>query len=111
MNTRAWSAAALMLLLLAAGCSSGSNEVSQECTEAMARTAAETDVSAADPLIERTLDVCVDAVEWIAALQQHPEAMGLKSPDFVDDFAVYTACGNDRVSRVCADAAERGVLD
>lgn len=81
------------------------------CEDSMADAAAEPDPTAADPLIERTLIFCADAVDWIAALQRHPAAMGLKSRDAVTDFAVYTACGNDRTSRVCADAAARGVLD
>jgi hypothetical protein len=95
----------------ASGTPATTSGISASCLDAMAAAAAEVDSTAADPLIRRTLSVCSDAVEWIAALQQHPAAMGLNARAAVNDLDVVAACGDDRSSPVCEDAARRGVLD
>lgn len=118
-RVRAWTLVALVILVLIvlilvitrplgdAGGDSDSGP-SAECLGAMETAAAELDSAAADPLIIATLSECGTADEWLAALEQHPGAMGLTERAEIGDFNLLAACVGQLETPVCADAAEKG---
>lgn len=84
--------------------------VSPACDQAMAVAAAEPDGARADPLIVATLTACTAVDEWLSALRTHPAALGLTGPEYVSDLDLQAACGADRETPVCAQAAAMGRL-
>jgi hypothetical protein len=101
-------AAALLLGLSTNGCGGDDESVSATCDSAMRAAAAETDSRQANPLIIRTLSACGSADEWLAALEDHPAAIGLTERAKIDDVALESACPNQDAKPVCADAIEDG---
>jgi hypothetical protein len=103
--------AAALMLLLATGCVGGQADTSAECLTAMETAAAEPDSAKANPLIVETLRVCPDADQWLAALREHPAAMGLNERAEIGPVSLLAACGNATNTPVCTNARERGMLD
>lgn len=84
--------------------------VSKRCMRSMRRAANESDIEKADPLIVASLDACKSAAEWLTALRRHPAAMGLMAAVDVGETDLIAACGSNRRTAVCRDAAQRGQL-
>jgi len=78
----------------------------------MVAAGAESDPTAADPLIVATLSKCSTADEWYAGLRAHPEAFGLttRAKIGVNDMELRNACYRNEQKPVCADAAKHGRL-
>ena len=104
MNRGAAALAAVGVLILA-GCGGSEPDVSAECLEAMRAAAGERDPERADPLIAASLDACKTAEEWLAALREHPAAMGLTERATIDDQSHELACYAFPDTAVCRDAA------
>lgn len=88
-------------------------EPSIGCLDAMAVAADETDPSAADPLIVATLSACQTSDEWLAALREHPGALGLTDGAVgtnreSDDLSLQVVCYANADTPVCQDAADAG---
>lgn len=91
-----------------ASCSTDVREASAECNTAMERAASERDSARAEPLIDATLDACQSAEEWLTALRDHPEAMGLTSRATIGEVDLQSACvPRNSNTRVCKDAVNR----
>lgn len=88
--------------------------VSPACSDAMATAAAEPDLERSTPLIKATLSACGSLDEWLTALRQHPAALALTGPEFVDGTEVQSSCGPpgapERTTHVCSEAEQRGIL-
>jgi hypothetical protein len=82
------------------------NEPSGECLDAMEMAAAETNVEAADPLIGDTLSACSSADEWLAALEEHPGAMGLTARAEIGNMDLEVVCWGNEGTPVCQDAID-----
>jgi hypothetical protein len=80
------------------------------CRIAMTTAADETDITAAEALVVATLDACQTADEWLAALREYPEALGLTEFAELTDLDLQTACYGNGATAVCADAARQGRL-
>ena len=106
-----WIAAAAAIAIFALfGSASLETDVSEQCEGSMRRAAAEPDSTKADPLIRATLTACSSADEWLAALELHPGAMGLNERAEIGEMDLQVACFGYENTRVCRDAAERGML-
>ncbi len=103
--------AATLMLLLVTACVGSEADTSAECLTAMEAAAAEPDSAKAKPLIVETLTVCPDADQWLAALREHPAAMGLNERAEIGPVDLLAACGSAPTTPVCTDARERGMLD
>lgn len=99
-----------LLVIAACGDGESSSSVSIECDSAMRRAAAETDLEASDALIVATLNACSSADEWLAALREHPAAMGLTERATIGDIELQAACFGSEETRACRDAAADGRL-
>jgi hypothetical protein len=109
MTSRRWLVG--MALVLATACSPDATEqVSSNCDRAMREAAAETDPTAANPLIVDTLSACSTADEWLAGLREHPGAMGLTERAEFSDERLRAPCYGNEATPVCRDAAEGGRL-
>jgi hypothetical protein len=133
MNVKALSAASLLLGLVACS-STGQTAVSTSvassgppvasipttvptmvipssgCRRAMEVAAAEPDPARADPLIRASLDACLTADEWLAALKEYPKAMGLTATADIGDRELQAACYGSERRAVCVDAQAGGRL-
>lgn len=89
-----------------AGCGTAGEDVSAECVESMRVAAAESDPSRADPLIGATLDACKTAEEWLAALREHPGAMGLTERATIDEATLEVPCWSFAETAVCRDVGQ-----
>lgn len=74
------------------------NQLSSPCFDAMEKASLEPDSTLAEPLLKETASACSGRSEWMAALEEYPEAMGftIAYPDSID-----TLCLNYRNSRTC----------
>jgi hypothetical protein len=57
------------------------------------------------------LDECATASEWIAAARQHPDAIGLSDPEFIDEDSIYGQCALHMDTAVCRDAVSVGMIE
>jgi hypothetical protein len=83
---------------------------SGSCRHAMEVAAAEPDPAKADPLIRASLDACLSADEWLAALKEYPKAMGLATTADIGDRDLQAACYGSERRAVCVDAQAGGRL-
>ncbi len=103
-------AGALLFVLTACGEGDG-GAPSAACVDSMETAAGEPDLEASNQLIVDTLDTCGGVDEWIAAVEQHPGALGLTERAEISDLNVQAACFGNEDTKVCRDAADQGILN
>lgn len=88
-------------------------EPSEECTAAMREAASSYNTASDDDfaaLVTRALEGCAGTAAWFAAAREHPGALGLVGPEFVDDLALQGWCYRNAGTSTCRDAIERGIV-
>lgn len=79
------------------------------CSSSAEAAAAETDATAAEPLISATLDACTTVSEWMSAIQDHPGVMGMADGFIPQLLDLQTVCYSYPDTAVCRDAVALGL--